>query len=48
MPIIKHNPATLYPQYQSYSHAIEIKGDARLLIISGFNGFLQDGKTKPQ
>jgi len=33
---------------QRFSHAIEIKGDARLLIISGLNGFLQDGKTMPE
>src|SRR5215207_9542268 len=47
MPIIKHNPEKLFPQYQNYSHAIEIKGDARLLIISGLNGYLADGKTMP-
>jgi 2-iminobutanoate/2-iminopropanoate deaminase len=48
MPVIKHNPEKLYPQYQSYSHAIEIRGDSRLLIISGLNGYLQDGKTMPE
>ena len=47
MPVIKHNPATLYPQYQSYSHAVEISGGSRLLIISGLNGYLADGKTMP-
>src|SRR5262245_37998715 len=47
MPIIQHNPEGLYPQYQNYSHAIEIQGNARLLIISGLNGYLQDGKTMP-
>ncbi|MEP6985209.1 MAG: RidA family protein [Chloroflexota bacterium] len=47
MPVIKHNPDKLYPQYQNYSHAVEIRGDARLLIISGLNGYLQDGKTMP-
>ena len=48
MPLIKHNPATLYPQYQNYSHAVEIRGESRLLIISGLNGYLQDGKTMPE
>ncbi|MEP7293161.1 MAG: RidA family protein [Chloroflexota bacterium] len=48
MPIIKHNPESLYPQYQCYSHAIEITGDSRLLVISGLNGYLQDGKTLPE
>jgi len=47
MSVIKHNPEKLYPQYQNYSHAIEIRGQSRLLIISGLNGFLQDGKTMP-
>ncbi len=47
MPFIKHNPETLYPQYQNYSHGIEIRGNTRLLIISGLNGYLQDGKTIP-
>lgn len=47
MPVIKHNPEKLYPQYQNYSHAVEIRGDARLLVISGLNGYLQDGKTMP-
>jgi enamine deaminase RidA (YjgF/YER057c/UK114 family) len=48
MPVIKHNPDKLFPQYQNYSHAIEIRGDSRLLIISGLNGYLQDGKTMPE
>ncbi|MBC8171860.1 MAG: RidA family protein [Anaerolineae bacterium] len=47
MPVIKHNPEEMYPQYQNYSHAIEIRGDSRLLIISGLNGYLQDGETMP-
>ena len=48
MPVIKHNPENLYPQYQSYSHAIEISRDSRLLIISGLNGYLADGKSMPE
>src|SRR5687767_2562985 len=47
MPIIKHNPPQLFPQYQNYSHAIEIGVNSRLLIISGLNGYLADGKTLP-
>ncbi|MCI0711668.1 MAG: RidA family protein [Chloroflexi bacterium] len=48
MPIIKHNPPGLFPQYQNYSHAIEIGVGSRLLIISGLNGYLSDGKTMPE
>lgn len=47
MPVILHNPVGLFPPYRSYSHAAEIRGDARLLIISGLNGYLPDGKTMP-
>jgi 2-iminobutanoate/2-iminopropanoate deaminase len=48
MPIIKHNPPKLYPPYRAYTHATEIRGDSRMLIISGLNGFLVDGKTMPE
>jgi len=48
MPVIKHNPEDLYPQYQSYSHAIEVSSGSRLLIISGLNGYLADGKSMPE
>lgn len=48
MPVVKHNPERLYPQYQSYSHAIEVSRNSRLLIISGLNGYLQDGKSMPE
>jgi enamine deaminase RidA (YjgF/YER057c/UK114 family) len=47
MAVIKHNPEKMYPQYQSYSHAIEISSDSRLLIISGLNGYLPDGQSMP-
>jgi 2-iminobutanoate/2-iminopropanoate deaminase len=47
MPVIKHNPEGLFPPYRNYSHAVEIKGDSTLLIISGLNGYLQDGETMP-
>lgn len=48
MPVIKHNPASLFPQYRCYSHATEVRGDSRLLIISGLNGYLADGTTMPE
>lgn len=48
MPVIKHNPVGLFPQYRCYSHATEIRGDSRLLIISGLNGYLADGITMPE
>jgi len=48
MQMIKHNPAGLFPQYRGYTHAVEIRGDARLLMISGLNGYLKDGKTMPE
>lgn len=47
MPITKHNPAKLFPQYQNYSHAVEVTGDSRVLFISGLNGYLADGVTMP-
>jgi enamine deaminase RidA (YjgF/YER057c/UK114 family) len=46
--VIKHNPEGLFPQYRCYSHATEIRGDSRLLIISGLNGYLADGRTMPE
>jgi 2-iminobutanoate/2-iminopropanoate deaminase len=48
MPVIQHNPAGLFPPYRCYTHATEIHGDSRLLIISGLNGYLQDGRTMPE
>ena len=48
MSVVKHNPENLYPQYQSYSHAIEVSSGSRLLIISGLNGYLADGKSMPE
>ena len=47
MPVIKHNPAGVFPPYRCYSHAMEIRGDSLLLIVSGLNGYLADGKTMP-
>lgn len=48
MPAIKHNPPGLFAPYRCYSHATEIRGESRLLIISGLNGYLQDGTTLPE
>lgn len=48
MPVIQHNPTALFPQYRCYSHATEIRGDSRILIISGLNGYLADGTTMPE
>jgi enamine deaminase RidA (YjgF/YER057c/UK114 family) len=48
VPVIKHNPVEMYPQYQSYSHAVEISSSSRLLIVSGLNGYLPDGQAMPE
>ena len=47
MPVILHNPTGVFPAYRAFSHAAEIRGEARLLIISGLNGYEVDGKTLP-
>lgn len=47
MPTIKHNPKQVFPQYRSYSHAVEVSSNSRLLFISGLNGYQADGKTMP-
>jgi 2-iminobutanoate/2-iminopropanoate deaminase len=48
MPTLKHNPSSLYPKYLGYSHAVEVRGGARTLYISGLNGYESDGKTMPE
>ena len=48
MSVIKHNPEQLYQPYQNYSHAVEIRGNSRLLVISGLNGYWQDWRTMPE
>lgn len=48
MPVIKHNPPEMFPPYRCYSHATEIRGESKLLIISGLNGYLPDGKSMPE
>ena len=47
MPIVLHNPPELFPRYSNYNHAVEVRGDSRMLFISGLNGYLPDGKTMP-
>jgi len=48
MAVIKHNPEGVFPPYRNYSHAVEVTGESRLLVISGLNGYLSDGKTMPE
>jgi 2-iminobutanoate/2-iminopropanoate deaminase len=48
MPVITHNPDGVFPPYRCYSHATEVRGDARLLVISGLNGYESDGTTLPE
>ena len=42
-----HNPPELFPRYANYSHAVEVRGGARMLFVSGLNGYQPDGKTMP-
>ena len=44
---IVHNPASVFPPYRGYVHALEVPAGSRLLFISGLNGFEQDGHTMP-
>ena len=39
------NPQDVHPPVGSYSHQIEIKGNERLLVISGQVGMRQDGSV---
>lgn len=48
MTFAPHNPPELFPRYRCYSHAIEVAAGARLLVISGLNGYLADGETMPE
>lgn len=48
MKITRHDPATLYPKYLGYAHAVEISGASRMLFVSGLNGYAADGKTMPE
>ena len=46
--MILHNPAGVFPPYRCYSHAVEVPGGSRLLVISGLNGYQVDGQTLPE
>lgn len=48
MSVVRHNPEGVFPPYRCYSHAVEVRGDARLLVVSGINGYLADGKAMPE
>jgi len=48
MPVIQHSPKEVFPPYNNYSHAVEISTGSRMLVISGLNGYLSDGKTMPE
>jgi enamine deaminase RidA (YjgF/YER057c/UK114 family) len=43
----QHNPPGVFPPYANYAHAVEVAAGARLLFISGLNGFEADGETMP-
>jgi 2-iminobutanoate/2-iminopropanoate deaminase len=45
--VIKHNPEGVFPPYRCYSHAVEVPVNSRLLVISGLNGYLSDGRVLP-
>ena len=48
MSIKLHTPEGVFPPYQNYSHAVEIKEGARTLFISGLNGYLSNGIDMPE
>jgi len=48
MSITQLNPEGVFLPYRNYSHAVEITGDSKLLIISGLNGYQADGQTMPE
>lgn len=48
MAVKRHNPTDVFPQYQNYSHGVEVGGDSRILFISGLNGYEADGRTMPE
>jgi 2-iminobutanoate/2-iminopropanoate deaminase len=47
MTIKRHNPADVFPPYANYAHAVEVPAGARMLYVSGLNGFERDGVTMP-
>ncbi len=47
MTLRQHNPPEVFPPYANYAHAVEVPAGARLLFISGLNGYEADGRTMP-
>ena len=45
--VTPHNPASLFPPYAAYAHAVEVPAGARTLYVSGLNGYEADGRTLP-
>ncbi|WP_028935550.1 RidA family protein [Pseudonocardia spinosispora] len=48
MTVTPHNSDGVYPPYTNYSHSVEVRGDSRLLFVSGLNGYRSDGVTVPE
>ena len=42
-----HNPASVFPPYRNYAHAVEVPPGARTLYISGINGYDETGTELP-
>ncbi|MEM7337667.1 MAG: RidA family protein [Actinomycetota bacterium] len=47
MTLTHHNPDSVFPPYANYAHAVEVPAGARLLFISGLNGYESDGESMP-
>ncbi|TWD80863.1 enamine deaminase RidA (YjgF/YER057c/UK114 family) [Kribbella amoyensis] len=47
MTLRAHNPASVFPPYRNYAHAVEVPAGARTLHISGLNGFDETGQIMP-
>ena len=47
MSIKLYTPEGVFPPYQNYSHAVEVKDGSRTLFISGLNGYLVNGIDMP-
>jgi 2-iminobutanoate/2-iminopropanoate deaminase len=48
MALLTHNPTGLFPPYANYAHAVEVPAGARMLFVSGLNGYERDGVTMPE
>ena len=45
--VTAYNPATIFPPYAGYAHAVEVPSGARTLYVSGLNGYEPDGTSMP-